>query len=198
MIKFKQGSSLKNKKIHLPEILLEGRRVYLCPPTISDWQEWAEVRHNNAAYLKNFEPEWSKNYQTQEHFSKRLITQKIEWDAGRGAYFLIHHAQTKKIIGAVNLNNIIMGAACYANLGYWLDEHCQGQGFMRESLALIVDYAFNELRLNRLNAACLPDNQRSIRLLESLNFQEEGYAKAYLQINGTWQDHQLYGLVNQT
>ena len=59
--------------------------------------------------------------------------------------------------------------------------------------ALVMDYVFHILRLNRLNAACLPDNDRSIKMLLRHGFEEEGYAKNYLQINGIFQDHRLFG-----
>jgi len=196
MIKLKRGLPRNNRKYDLPDVLLEGNRIYLCPPSINDWKEWVNIRRVNKTFLQAFEPKWSTNYNERDYFLKRLNAQKTEWDAGRGMFFFIHHGESHKVIGGINLNNIVMGAACHASLGYWLDEASQGQGYMRESLALIIDYSFRELRLRRLNAACLPDNQRSIRLLEGLGFEEEGYAKKYLQINGAWQDHRLFGLVN--
>ena len=64
---------------------------------------------------------------------------------------------------------------------------------MFEVAKLAMDYAFEKLNLRRLNAACLPDNHRSAKLLLKLGFEEEGFAKKYLQINGQWQDHRLFG-----
>ena len=51
------------------------------------------------------------------------------------------------------------------------------------------------LRLHRIEAACIPDNLRSLRLLEKAGFQREGLLRSYLRINGVWQDHYLYALV---
>ena len=197
MIRFKRASRRKNDRYKLPDVLLESGRVYLCPPTADDWKEWLEVRQKNQEYLAVYEPSWSARYAEQDYYLNRLEKQKIEWEAGRGAYFLIHHAKNHNIIGGVNLNNISMGAARYASLGYWLDHDYEGQGYMRESIASVIDYAFNTLELRRLNAACLIENNRSARLLQSLGFAEEGLAKKYLQINGAWQDHRLFGLINE-
>ena len=168
----------------------------LRPPMKRDWGEWVAIRRYNEEFLQPYEPSWSSNYQDQDYYLRRLARQKTEWDAGRGAYFLIYHAKNHNLIGGVNLNNICYGAARYASLGYWLDKDYEGQGYMRESIAAIIDYAFNTLELRRLNAACLIDNNRSVRLLQSLGFEEEGLAKKYLQIDGEWQDHRLFGLIN--
>ena len=87
-----------------------------------------------------------------------------------------------------------MGALRHGNLGYWLDEDLQNKGYMFEAANLVLNYAFDDLNLKRINAACLPHNVRSIKLLKKLGFEEEGYARKYFQINGVWQDHRLFGL----
>jgi ribosomal-protein-alanine N-acetyltransferase len=67
-----------------------------------------------------------------------------------------------------------------------------GNGYMREAATLVSAFAFDTLLLHRLQASCLPNNEPSINLLRRLGFEEEGYAKAYLQINGEWEDHILW------
>ncbi len=196
MIKLNKGLRRNVQKYCLPDVLLEGDRVYLCPPSLDDWQEWVVLRERNQEFLKPYEPTWSENFRTYNYFLKRLERQKREWLAGRGAYFLIHKTNTHEIIGGVNLNSILLGVSRHATFGYWLGEEHQGHGFMNESLQLVIDYAFDELKLKRLNAATLLDNARSYKLLTNLGFEEEGLAKSYVQIDGVWQDHKLFGLVN--
>ena len=174
---------------------LEGFRIRLKSPELQDYPAWVTVRRNNAAFLKPYEPKWADDALSKDFFIRRLQKQDNELKAGRGVYFLIHHKADRKIIGGINLNDVRYGAARHASLGYWLDEAYQGQGYMSEAARLSIKYAFDVLKLRRLNAACLPDNDRSINLLLKLGFIEEGYAKAYLQINGTWQDHRLFGLI---
>jgi ribosomal-protein-alanine N-acetyltransferase len=58
----------------------------------------------------------------------------------------------------------------------------------------LSDFAFRTLGLHRLEAACIPDNAPSRRLLVKAGFAEEGFAQAYLKINGAWRDHVLFGL----
>ena len=66
---------------------------------------------------------------------------------------------------------------------------------MAAAVRAVIGFAFDTLHLNRIEAACLPHNQASIRLLEKVGFRREGYARKYLCIDGRWQDHLLYGLV---
>jgi [ribosomal protein S5]-alanine N-acetyltransferase len=56
----------------------------------------------------------------------------------------------------------------------------------------VLPFAFSTLRLHRVEAACIPTNDASIRLLEKCGFGREGYAREYLCINGIWQDHLLF------
>ncbi len=196
MIKFKKGWPLKSASVIRLHPRLEGERVYLRAPQWQDYDQWTSVRFTNQEFLKPYEPKWSENALSEDFFKQRLEQQNKEVRAGRGAFFLIFHRQNGTIIGGFNLNNIQYGAAHFASLGYWLDEKYLKQGYMHESAQLAIKYAFTVLRLNRLNAACLPDNEASINVLLKLGFEEEGLAKKYLQINGKFQDHRLFGLNN--
>lgn len=179
----------------LPEKRLEGFRVTVRPPCVEDWPRWAEVRGRNRDHLTPFEPVWPEHCLTREFFLQRLSRQSRVWREDRGYPFLIFDRVTGTLIGGININSVCRGAAQSATLGYWLDQDCQGQGYMSEAIRLVIVYGFNELQLHRLHAACLPDNRRSIHLLLRAGFKEEGYAERYLRINGQWRDHRLFGLV---
>jgi ribosomal-protein-alanine N-acetyltransferase len=71
-----------------------------------------------------------------------------------------------------------------------------GQGLMGAALKPLMSFAFGTLGLHRVEAACLPQNEASHRLLLKTGFSEEGLARAYLKINGAWRDHLLFGLVS--
>ena len=196
MTQFKQGWPLKIISARESSPELRGVHVFLQTPNVSHYKEWSTLREKNKEFLTPYEPKWAQNGLTLGFYKKRLARQKIERQAGRGAFFFIFEKNTNELIGGINLNNIQYGAAYHASLGYWLGEDFQRQGYMAEALSLMKMYAFNGLNLKRLNAACLPDNERSVRLLEKAGFTEEGYAPKYLQINGVWQDHRLFGLLN--
>ena len=81
--------------------------------------------------------------------------------------------------------------------GFWLDPLLHGQGLMTEAVGLVTAYAFDTLSLHRVHAAFLPGNVASRRVLEKNGFREEGYAENYLQIDGKWADHVLFGLTRE-
>jgi [ribosomal protein S5]-alanine N-acetyltransferase len=177
-----------------PDIKIESERLVMRPPALRDFEQWAGVRGRCRDYLRPFEPLWSEDSLTRPHFMRRLERQSREWAIGHAHSFLIFTAAGQRLVGGMNINNICRGAAQYASLGYWIDEAEQGKGLMGEALGMTIRYAFQDLVLHRINASTLPHNARSRKLLLSAGFEEEGFAKNYLQINGLWQDHVLYGL----
>jgi ribosomal-protein-alanine N-acetyltransferase len=78
-----------------------------------------------------------------------------------------------------------------------MGEQFAGKGLMTEAVRLVVAHAFDQLLLHRVHAAFLPHNMASRRVLEKNGFREEGYAENYLQIDGKWADHVLFGLTRE-
>lgn len=184
--------------VTLPPLWLHGSRVDLRPPTLSDWTVWARIRGRNRDALKPLEPLWPENALSESFFIRRLQRQVRDWDSDQAYSFLMFGKDGGDLIGGININHVARGAAQYASLGYWLDKDHQGHGYMTEGLGLVIEYAFSALTLHRLNAACLPENERSIALLKRLRFEEEGFARSYVQIAGRWRDHILFGRVRET
>lgn len=174
-------------------LVLEGDRVILRPGRPEDWRAWAELRSRNRDHLTPFEPEWAEDSLTEDSFLRRLARQDRDRKAGLSSSFLIF-LRDGPILGGINLNNIVYGAARFGSFGYWLGEEYQGHGYMTEAAKTLIAYTFDGLKLHRINAATLAHNGRSIRLLRRLRFEEEGFARHYIQINGEWQDHILFGL----
>jgi ribosomal-protein-alanine N-acetyltransferase len=131
------------------------------------------------------------------YFCGLLRRQWREWRQGTAYNFLIFRSDASGkedvLIGGLSLNNVERGIAQKATLGYWIGKPYAGQGLMHEAAALACSFALHGLQLNRIEASCLPKNEPSKRLLKRLGFVEEGYAKSYLQINGAWEDHLLWG-----
>lgn len=84
------------------------------------------------------------------------------------------------------------GAFQNTHLGYWIAEHAQNQGIMTQAVGVLVEIARDGLGLHRIEAATLPHNVASQRVLEKNGFESYGLARSYLQIAGTWQDHRIY------
>ena len=111
----------------------------------------------------------------------------------QGYAFLIFRSRDNALVGGLTLANIRRGVAQAGSLGYWMGLPYMRQGYMTAAVRAVIPFAFATLRLHRLEAACIPTNAGSIRLLENTGFVREGYAREYLCINGMWQDHLLYG-----
>ncbi len=171
---------------------IETARLFLRPAIMDDYAQWAAVRGKNKDYLKTFEPTWPAQCLGEEFFRRRVQRLNRDWLSDAAYTFVIF--EKGKLIGGINLNNVARGAAQYVSLGYWLDQDAQGNGYMTEAAGAVIHYAFGPLALHRINAATLPHNTRSRRMLEQLGFVEEGFAKAFIQIDGVRADHILYGL----
>jgi ribosomal-protein-alanine N-acetyltransferase len=174
---------------------LAGPRVVLRMGVPADWKDWRALRGLSRDFLKPWEPEWPKDALSRTFFDGMLRRHLREWREGTGYGFFIFMRDGKTLIGGIGLNDVRRGIAQKATLGYWIGEPYAKQGYMNEAAGLVCDFAFRALKLNRVEAGCLPANEPSKRLLKRLGFNEEGYAKSYLRIDGEWQDHMLWGKV---
>ncbi|MEM1335785.1 MAG: GNAT family protein, partial [Actinomycetota bacterium] len=100
----------------------------------------------------------------------------------------------KTLAGEVNLNNVIRGAMQSCTVGYWIDQAHAGHGYTAEGVVLVMQFAFEQLGLHRVEICIVPRNMRSRRVMEKLDIREEGIAQRYLEINGVWEDHLRYGI----
>lgn len=178
----------------MQRFILQEERVVLRPALETDRDEWLSVRAKNKDYLVPYEPSWPHDALTPAFFDRRHARLQQDWATDATYAFLVFSKDDGAMIGGMNINNVTRGAAQYATLGYWIDEECQGKGLMREAGHAALAFSFDTLRLARMNAACMPHNDRSKNLLLSLGFKEEGFAKSYIQINGERADHVLFGL----
>ena len=81
-----------------------------------------------------------------------------------------------------------------AYVGYWVDQAKAGRDLVPEAVVVLTRFAFEELRLHRMQIAVIPRNARSRRVMEKLRYREEGIALRYLEINGVWEDHVRYAI----
>ena len=171
---------------------LEQGRVYLRMPKVGDWLDWSSLREASRDFLAPWEPLWPHDALTRASFRRRVEHVRQEWEQGTGYGFLIYLKENNRMVGGITLSNVRRGVSQTASLGYWVGQPVARQGYMTEALQVAIDFAFGELGLHRLEAACLPANAASRRLLEKSGFSEIGYARQYLRIAGKWQDHILY------
>jgi|SRR5579875_680991 ribosomal-protein-alanine N-acetyltransferase len=175
-------------------ILLRGDGFYMRPPVMNDYEAWADLRAQSRAFLTPWEPTWPSDDLTRTSFRRRVRRNHLEI-ANDEAYPFLIFRDDDILVGGLTLGQVKRGVVQSATLGYWIGAPFARQGFMSAAVRAVIAYAFGTLRLHRVEASCIPHNVASTRLLERSGFTREGYARAYLRINGIWQDHLLYGLL---
>ena len=175
---------------------LEGRRVLLRPLTVDDWDDWSEVRRRCGDWLTRWEPAPLPGRpdpaSSKEAFVARIGARNREWQLGTGYGFGLF--VEGRFGGEINVGTIQRGPFQNAYVGYWIDEKLAGQGYMPESVVLVTRFAFEDLKLHRLQVSIIPRNTASRRVVEKLDLRMEGIAERYLQINGLWEDHCRYAI----
>lgn len=171
-----------------------GRGLWLRAPQASDFEAWATLRSASRQHLQPWEPKWAEDELSRSSFRRRLRIYARDISEDHGYPFFVFRARDLALLGGLTLSNVRRGVAQTASVGYWTGVGHTGRGYMTEALRSVVPFAFEHLRLHRLEAACLPHNQASMRVLEKAGFHREGIAHKFLKIDGRWQDHVLYGL----
>jgi ribosomal-protein-alanine N-acetyltransferase len=178
-----------------PAPLLRGDGLYLRPAQSDDYPAWSSLREASREFLIPWEPTWPADDLTRGAFRRRLRRQAEEIARDEAFAFLIFADNTNVLLGGITIGGIRRGVAQTASLGYWMGAAHAGKGHMTRAVAVAAAFGFSTLRLHRLEAACIPSNIASATLLERNGFQREGFARAYLCINGAWRDHYLFGLL---
>jgi [ribosomal protein S5]-alanine N-acetyltransferase len=175
-----------------PGLTITGDRVTLRLPQMADFEEWTALREASRDFLVPWEPTWPADDLSRGAFRRRMkrYTEDQRNDLAY-PYFIFRH-EDQKLVGGLTLTNIRRGVAQAGSLGYWMGVAYARRGYMSAAVSAFVPFAFSTLKLRRIEAACIPENTASVRLLEKTGFVREGYAREYLCINGSWQDHLLY------
>lgn len=176
--------------------VLQNAGLRLRLPKNADFPAWHSLRTQNRTFLTPFEPTWSALDLTQNNFRRKVRASRNIAIKGQEFSFLIFSIDQnhETLMGGITLSNIRYRAAQQANLGYWLGQNYTGQGHMFQASSLCLNFAFQTIKLNRVNAVCLPSNAASIKVLMAKGFVKEGMAEQFLRINGKFRDHFLFGL----
>ena len=175
--------------------VLHSGDLVLRPPRASDYVAWSDLRDLSRDYLQPWEPAWPHDDLSRTAFRRRLSLYTREMDLGGAWPFFILDMNGQRLVGGMTLSNIRRGVADCATLGYWIGQPFAGHGYPTQAARMVLSFAFDRLRLHRVEAACLPANAASRRVLEKAGFRHEGEARAYLKINGVWSDHLLFGII---
>jgi ribosomal-protein-alanine N-acetyltransferase len=176
-------------------ITLHGRRLQLRSLHESDYDGWHEVRVRCHDWLVKWEPRAANATHLAEDrrsFANRCAIRERERQLGSGFGFGIFFRG--RFVGEITLSSIQRGPLQSAFIGYWIDEAVAGQGLMPEAVVTVLQYAFDSLRLHRVEINIIPRNGASRRVVEKLGLRCEGVAERYLEIDGAWEDHARYAI----
>ena len=174
---------------------LSGERIFLRPPKRRDALKWQKLRMASKSFLVPWEPAWDASSCSRRTFIRYFKNSNYLANMDRAYSFLIFNIEDKSLLGGVNVGNVRRGVSQSASLGYWIGKKYSKKGYMKEALDILIPSLFLDLQLNRIEAATLESNLASKNLLNKIGFKKEGKLRKYLKINGEWQDHDLYSLL---
>ena len=170
---------------------LAGNRCVLRPLVAADAKALCDLRLRNREFFRPWEPLFNDSHFTLSAQHRAIEGSLEEWAAGREYGFGIFDPEGR-LVGRIRLTAVFRAAWQNANVGYYVDHERNGQGFASEAVGLVTRFAFDRAGLHRVQAAVMPHNVASVRVLEKNGFRREGVALRYLHIAGTWEDHIIY------
>lgn len=171
---------------------LETARTVLTLLHERDAVAMADYYRSNAAHLDPWEPERPEDFHSPKSWKLRARKAQLDARNGTSLRLVARLKDEPEIIGVCNFSNVQRGPAQSAYLGYSIAAAEQGTGLMSEIVEAGCAYMLTEAGLNRIQAACIPKNTRSMALLEKLGFRQIGLSQKYLKINGIWADHLIW------
>lgn len=180
-----------------PALVPRGHGLILRAPQMADYIQWSQLRESSRAFLTPWEPIWPSDDLTRSGYRRRLRRYAEDIAEDKSYPFLVFREDNSALIGGITLANVRRGIVQAGTIGYWIGEPYARQGLMTTAMRVLLPSLFGELHLHRVEAACIPTNIGSVRVLEKCGFRREGLAKRYLCINGVWQDHYLFGLLHE-
>lgn len=171
---------------------LEGSEIYLRHFEISDAEALLALQLRNKDFFIKTAPTQPENFYTldaQLEYIKNGIQQQ---ENGQRYGFGIFLKENDLLVGNIMLAAIIRGPLQSCIMGYSLDQQYNDRGYTSEAVRLVLDFAFNELKLFRVEAGVMPSNIGSIRVLEKAGFVREGLTRKNIEINGKREDHLLF------
>ena len=167
----------------------------LRPIKLRDAQVWSRLRIANQNQLLPWEPtgpgQWERRHQPSSWAPLHSV---LKGEAKRGTMLPLVIEVDGAYVGQLTVGNIQRGAVRSAWIGYWVDNAHTGRGVASAAVALGVDHCFGPVGLHRLDATVQPENEASQSVLRRVGFREEGLLRRYMDVNGRWRDHLLFGL----
>jgi [ribosomal protein S5]-alanine N-acetyltransferase len=176
-------------------ILLKGQTCFLRTLQEEDAADLAGLVYRNRYYWSIYEPRHQDSYFTATVQREKILESLHHMKNQREFSYGIYQAGTNILVGHISMYSVKRLPFSSAFIGYSIDEKYVGQGIATEAVQLVVKHGMEVVGLHRIEAYVSPRNIGSIRVLEKAKLQREGLLRQLLFINGEWEDHYLYALL---
>jgi [ribosomal protein S5]-alanine N-acetyltransferase len=174
-----------------------GGPVTITPVGASYAPALLDLQLRNRSFLAPFDPARPEAFYTLQGQRESALIAEADREAGRGYAFVIVEAGSGELAGRIGLSNVVRGAWQNATLGYFVDRARNGRGYASGAVGLALAFAFGSADLHRVQAAVMPGNPASARVLEKNGFRKEGFSPRYLHIAGAWEDHDVFAITKE-
>jgi [ribosomal protein S5]-alanine N-acetyltransferase len=169
--------------------------VELRPPRLRDARAWSEVRLRNEVWLQPWEPSSPHDWVERNSVSAwPALHSALKSSARHGTMVPFVVCYGGRLVGQMNVSNIVHGALRSCTVGYWIDGAMAGRNITPTALALTVDHCFGPIGLHRVEVDIRPENHASLRVVEKLGLRREGFYERFLDIDGGWRDHIAFAI----
>lgn len=176
--------------------ILNGDEISLRPLRFRDHRKWNAVRGENRAWLSPWEATIPLIYPSDTADEPAIalpsyfeMVRTLNREARNGRSFSFAMWKGSNLIGQISLGGVIYGALRGGHIGYWVDRNYANKGYTSAAVVLLTDFAFNTLKLHRIEINLRPENGASRRVAEKAGYNFEGNRSNYLHIDGNWRDH---------
>ena len=169
--------------------------VVLRPPKLRDGRIWSEIRLRNRAWLEPWEPTSPHSWEERNSLAAwPSLHSALRSGARHGTMLPFMITYGGRIVGQINVSNVVHGALRSCTVGYWVDGVMAGRNITPTALALVIDHCFGEVGLHRVEVDIRPENRASLRVVEKLGLRREGFYERFLDIDGGWRDHVAFAI----
>ena len=177
-------------------MILTGSKVFLRFLEEKDAEALYDLHLRNKEFFQVYSPTRNSDFYTLESKCKFIEDCIRQRESDERYSFGIFTNDTDELIGSINLNEVLRGPSQSCLIGYSMDKLHNGKGYTTEAVHLAVQFAFDNLRLHRIEAGVMQRNIGSMRVLEKVGFNKEGIAQKNVRINGKWEDHQMLAIIS--
>lgn len=169
--------------------------ISLVPADETQATQYLDLYLRNEEHLRPWQPSKEKAYYSLEQ--QQAILRRLQTARVSGTDFVFGIFNADGLIGRIALTGIERGPFQNGHVGYFTDKANQNKGIATYAVGKILEYGFNQIKLHRIDAAVMPNNVRSIKVLEKQGFRVIGLSPRHLMIAGRWEDHLLYAITEE-